>query len=246
MIEKRMIEITPFGLWRQLHIYVPDDYDETDKSYPVFYMFDGHNLFFDEDATYGHAWHISEQYEAAHVDCIVVGLECNHEGRERLHEFCPYPVKASRLGSLDGRGAALMAWMATELKDEIAAQYRTNGIHYIGGSSMGGLMALYGIIKYPEVYTGAACLSSSFFLCERQLLSDLTTLEKHRVYLSYGGNEVTDKNQLCDVVIRHMRIMDACLNHGAMVTFDLIKDGNHSEATWDKQVMTYTKWLGIL
>ncbi|MCB6314258.1 alpha/beta hydrolase-fold protein, partial [Gordonibacter pamelaeae] len=36
-----------------LHIYLPQDYEQGNKRYPVLYMFDGHNLFYDEDATFG-------------------------------------------------------------------------------------------------------------------------------------------------------------------------------------------------
>ena len=42
---------------RHAYIYLPDSYDkEKDKRYPVMYMFDGHNVFFDEDATFGKSW----------------------------------------------------------------------------------------------------------------------------------------------------------------------------------------------
>ena len=42
---------------RKAYIYLPDSYEkDTTKHYPVMYMFDGHNVFFDEDATYGKSW----------------------------------------------------------------------------------------------------------------------------------------------------------------------------------------------
>ena len=34
--------------------------DDPDKRYPVLYMFDGHNVFFDSDATYGKSWGMKE------------------------------------------------------------------------------------------------------------------------------------------------------------------------------------------
>ena len=53
MIVKRDCIYTPKGKNRPLHIYLPDDYATSLDRYPVLYMFDGHNLFSDEDATYG-------------------------------------------------------------------------------------------------------------------------------------------------------------------------------------------------
>lgn len=246
MIEKKMVWLTPFQMERCLHIYLPDDYDQSDRTYPVLYMFDGHNLFFDQDATYGHAWHIADQYANHGVEMIVVGLECNHEGRERLHEFCPYPVSQSRLGSLDGRGAALMDWMSGELCMMIEQHYRTNGVHYLGGSSMGGLMALYGIVHCPEIYRGAACLSSSIFLCLDALQQEIRqayALKGARIYMSYGTEETSSKKQLAAVVKNHMDLFQELDKQGAHCYFDLMMDGQHNEATWEKQVMTFTRYL---
>ena len=42
---------------RRAYIYLPNSYRyHTERRYPVLYMFDGHNVFFDEDATYGKCW----------------------------------------------------------------------------------------------------------------------------------------------------------------------------------------------
>ena len=56
MIVKRDFIYTPKGANRKLHIWLPENYDRTDECYPVMYFFDGHNLFRDEDATYGKSW----------------------------------------------------------------------------------------------------------------------------------------------------------------------------------------------
>ena len=38
---------------RRAYIYLPDSYEkQPEKRYPVMYMFDGHNVFFDSDATF--------------------------------------------------------------------------------------------------------------------------------------------------------------------------------------------------
>ena len=55
-VVKHDFVFTPKGKDRRLHIYLPAGYDESDERYPVMYFFDGHNLFYDEDATYGKSW----------------------------------------------------------------------------------------------------------------------------------------------------------------------------------------------
>ena len=42
---------------RRAYVYLPTMYEaEPDRRFPVLYMFDGQNVFFDEDATYGKSW----------------------------------------------------------------------------------------------------------------------------------------------------------------------------------------------
>ena len=39
---------------RRVYVYLPTMYEaDPDRRYPVLYMFDGQNVFFDEDATFG-------------------------------------------------------------------------------------------------------------------------------------------------------------------------------------------------
>ena len=75
MIIKRDFIYTPKGTSRPLHIYLPDNYFESEKRYPVMYFFDGHNLFFNEDATYGKSWGLKEFLDNWEKEIIVVGIE---------------------------------------------------------------------------------------------------------------------------------------------------------------------------
>ena len=45
MVEKFEVMITPFQCMRTIHVYLPDNYNESQEQYPVIYMFDGHNLY---------------------------------------------------------------------------------------------------------------------------------------------------------------------------------------------------------
>ena len=73
---------------RKAYIYLPASYQkELDRRYPVMYMFDGHNVFFDEDATYGKSWGMNKYMEESGKDLIIVAVECNHQGNNRLKEF---------------------------------------------------------------------------------------------------------------------------------------------------------------
>ncbi|MBR3347041.1 MAG: alpha/beta hydrolase, partial [Solobacterium sp.] len=60
MILQRPMYYPPANEDRLLHIYLPDDYFDSEERYPVMYFFDGHNLFFDHYATYGTCWGMKE------------------------------------------------------------------------------------------------------------------------------------------------------------------------------------------
>ncbi|MBR2654045.1 MAG: alpha/beta hydrolase, partial [Lachnospiraceae bacterium] len=93
MVIKRDFIYTPKGKSRMLHIWLPENYNESEDRYPVMYFFDGHNLFFNEDATFGKSWGLFEFLSDWPKDIIIVGIECGHDGDERLGEYSPYRTK---------------------------------------------------------------------------------------------------------------------------------------------------------
>ena len=120
MIIKRDFIYTPKNENRKLHIYLPDDYEYTDERYPVMYFFDGHNLFFNEDATYGKSWGLKEFMDGWGKKMIIVGIECSFVGQARLSEYLPYPAdKESRFSVFEPTGQVTMDWIVDEIKPVI-------------------------------------------------------------------------------------------------------------------------------
>ena len=162
MIFKKEVWITPYQMKRRLHIYVPDDAMTNGQRCPVLYMYDGHNLFEDNEATYGKSWGLKDYLDRTSIPLIVVGMECNHEGNSRLVEYCPYTFTDRQFGTITGSGKAMMRWVVDELKPLIDRELPTlpeRASTWIGGSSMGGLMSLYTITAHNDVFSHAACLS---------------------------------------------------------------------------------------
>lgn len=156
MVETFDVSITPYGLTRRTFVYLPDDWQTSGKKYPVLYMFDGHNLFFDSTATYGTCWGLKE-YCDAHPNWIIAAPECNHEGNKRLEEYCPY--QSDWFGGITGTGHEYMEWLTKEFKPMMDKRYPTlpgRANTAIGGSSMGGLMSLYALLQYNDTFSRAA------------------------------------------------------------------------------------------
>ena len=60
---------------RRVYVYLPTMYEaDPDRRYPVLYMFDGQNVFFDEDATYGKSWGVADYLDYTDTPLIVAGI----------------------------------------------------------------------------------------------------------------------------------------------------------------------------
>ena len=254
MIIKRDIPFTPANPTRLLHIYLPESYSQVHELYPVMYFFDGHNLFSDEDATFGKSWGMKDFLESWGKDIIIVGLECGHVGNERLREYCPYTFRGRFWGgTLKGTGKATLQWMVSALKPVIDRDYRTwphREATGIGGSSMGGLMALYGAVCFNDWFSKASCVSSTISPCMTPLRSDIKKAnlqEDTRIYLSFGTGAASVPHPTDPLksrtALQNLAIQDDLREKGARTDFFCQIGGGHNEASWEKQVPRFMDFL---
>ena len=248
MIDRRRIQIPGMETQRPRRLYVslPRDYEASDKRYPVLYMFDGHNVFYDRDATYGKSWGMREYLKRSKREIIVVGIECNPEGNKRLSEYSPWDFSAWDLGLIEGRGRQTMEWITKTLKPGIDTEYRTlpDREHtLIAGSSMGGLMAVYAAVACNEVFSRSAGLSPCLFLNPDRmsaLIRSRKLLQPTRIYMDYGSGETEEKPEDWDQMFRTaIDLSDA----GAHVCAQVVPDALHSEAYWEKRIPQFMDYL---
>jgi enterochelin esterase-like enzyme len=187
-------------------------------------MHDGQMLF-DSSATWNRQeWGVDETLgkllaERKVRDCIVVGIWNNSPYRHA--EFFPqkaldYLDPAGRenlLGYVKGEekiklfpigpcADSYLKFLVTELKSYIDSAFPTlpDRKHtVIAGSSMGGLISLYALCEYPDVFGGAACLSTHWtgtYTAEGNPVPDalaaylndhLPAPKGHRLYFDYGS-----------------------------------------------------------
>lgn len=221
------------------------------------YYWDGHNLFEDQDATYGKCWGLKEFMDRWDKKMILVGMECGHEGNERLNEYLPYHLNhaGGMFAGLEGIGDATVRFLIEELKPAIDREFRTYPFREctaIGGSSMGGLMSLYAVIKYNRWFSKAACLSSAIGFCMPQLLRDFQESPidpDTRVYLSWGTKEasgikdVWQEDRHSDTYRHNKAFENRFRQRGATVRMYCQVGGQHCEADWEKQVPSYMHFL---
>ena len=249
MIKKWKVKIPELSgeMERWAYIYLPDDWQTSGKHYPVLYMFDGHNVFFDEDATYGKSWGMGEYMVRTDKQLIIVAVECNHGLNKRLEEYSPLNFEFPDT-KVNGRGKEYMDWLVGTLKPYIDAHYPTlpeREHTSIAGSSMGGLMSLYGVCAYNHVFQRAACISPSFWVSKDQVIEMVSCAElatDSRIYIDYGSLELPNHSTSSEALVSVARML---LSRRVNVTLKIIPGGIHSESSWEKQIPEFMDYLGL-
>ncbi|OQW41421.1 MAG: hypothetical protein A4S12_08540 [Proteobacteria bacterium SG_bin5] len=156
-------------------IWLPPGYARGKARYPVIYMHDGQNLFFPKLSGYNKVWAADKAMLALIAEgetkgAIIVGVW--HQ-RARAAQYFPRPIydalpaalraEADRFAGRPVYSDGYLRFLVEELKPLIDRRYRTledRGHTIVAGSSMGGLISLAAIARYPQVFGAAACVST--------------------------------------------------------------------------------------
>ncbi|HXL54633.1 MAG TPA: alpha/beta hydrolase-fold protein, partial [Chitinophagaceae bacterium] len=234
--------IPQLNRYRRIWIYLPKTYNYTKgKYYPVLYMHDGQNLFNEQTAPFGE-WGIDECLDTLQTqlnkESIVVGID--NGGEHRMTEYNPYDNE--KYGK--GEGSQYVDFIAQTLKPFIDKRFRTSKDApntFIAGSSMGGLISLYAVEKYPDVFGAAGIFSPSFWLTP-QFYSDvqkMTWKGLHRFFFYAGAKE-------SESMISDMKEMEGVLyksNKNIQTREVIFPLGQHNESYWRKTFPDFYKWL---
>ncbi|WP_162141798.1 alpha/beta hydrolase [Daejeonella oryzae] len=226
---------------RRIWVYLLPDYQTSGKKYPVVYMHDGQNLFDAFTSGYGE-WNIDETMDSLasenKVMAIIVGID--HGDQHRLTEYNPY--SNSRFGK--GRGQEYVEFLAKTLKPYIDQKFRTkkSGKHTaIAGSSMGGLISMYAVAKYPRVFGKAGIFSPSFWLApEIYTYISQSNIHKSKIYFLAGEQE--SREMVPDMKKMYDQLVSQGLNKKYM-HFKTAADGKHSEWFWHREFPEFYNWI---
>ncbi len=202
---------------RHVDVWLPEGYTPAQR-YQVLYMHDGQMLF-DAATTWNkQAWRVDQtlsrlMLEGRIAPTIVVGIWNN--GKFRHAEYFPqkhlqYLPPAERETfiqlALQGKPQAdnYLRFLVEELKPAIDKRYATRpdaASTFIMGSSMGGLISVYAMNEYPEVFGGAAGLSTHWvgkhqpnalipLAAYNYVSKNLASPHNHRLYQDHGTTEL--------------------------------------------------------
>ncbi|MCL4261834.1 MAG: alpha/beta hydrolase [Anaerolineae bacterium] len=259
MLSGRLLHHTDFPSHhvppRPVDVWLPSGYDAA-RPCPVLYMHDGQNLFDPALAYGGVTWGVAEALtrlmaEGIVPPTIIVGVW--NAGGRRWQEYLPQRPFASLAGQqalaaidpayLPGPpdSDAYLRFLVTEVKPFIDQTYATQPERehtFIMGSSMGGLISLYALCEYPDLFGGAGCVSTHWPAVDGvlpQLLKQLPPAGRHRFYFDFGTEELDAQyepfQQQADILIAAVGY-----TQGQDWVTHKFPGANHSEQAWQQRV----------
>ncbi len=224
---------------RRIWVYLPDGYKKSKKKYPVLYMHDGQNLFDEFTASFAE-WGIDEILDSltqkGQPSCILIGID---NGPQRINEYNPYDNEKYGLAE----GEAYVQFIVETLKPFIDNKFRTipeKEKTFIAGSSLGGLISYYAMLKYPETFGKAGIFSPSFwFAPEIKKLTDSVGFKQKGQFFFYAGefegdNKVEEMNDISDKLGEIS---------GTLIYTITDPVGKHNEAAWQKWFAEFYLWV---
>ncbi len=205
-------------------------------------MLDGQNVF-DASTSFAGEWRVDETLDSLGrtraFGAIVVAIY--HGDNERLNEYTPWPNNNKE----GGDGAKFASFIVKDLKPYIDKYYRTipdSDNTMIMGSSLGGLMALYMAMEYPEVFGKVGVFSPSLWWSEKSF-EQMSKFKKRRfqkIYMLAGEKESED---MVSDVKRAKRILKDAGYDEYELNVKISPDGRHSEWFWAREFPNAVKWL---
>jgi enterochelin esterase-like enzyme len=253
-LDKHLDLASQYVTHRHVDVWLPPGYYENGTScFPVLYLHDGQNLF-DSTTSYSTVdWGVGKTMERLIAEdrvreTIVLAIWSTPQ---RLQEYLlrrPSEVSRWRVIKtwLNFRGPPksddYLKFIVEELKPFVDKSYRTKAGYentFIMGSSMGGLISLYGMCEYPHVFAGTAYHSTYWPVVKGvmagYLKENLPDPGTHKFYFDYGKG-LWDRfyapyQKQIDEVIR-----PAGYEEGKNWVTRKFEGADHSEKAWRERV----------
>ncbi len=245
MIEQFEVTVPAVGgpQRRGAAVYVP----ERSGRFPVLYLFDGQTAFSDKRAPFGESLRMGELLDSMHASLIVAAVDCDPENR--LTEYSPFAF-SSQYGSSAGRGEVYLDWLVRTFKEKVDEKFPTlpqRSSTYLAGCSMGGLMTMYALCRYPEIFAGGAALSPSLWVapaaCAKMIADADWQSGAPALYFDYGEKELGGGTARKEALAG---CCEALVKKGVPFTFRIIGGGTHSETSWRNRLPTVLKMLNLV
>ncbi len=235
---------------RELAVYLPPSLKEgqgSTRRYPVIYFHDGQNMF-DELTSYVGEWHADETLEKLApegFEAIAVGIP--NAGDQRMEEYSPWRGRGLRgRRAVRGLGDEYLEWVVEVVKPLIDRSFPTRTDREgtgIMGSSLGGLISLYALTKYPELFGFVGAMSPTLGWHDYSIIDvfDDGEIPRTRIHVDMGGREyrglTRDARRFRDVLVSKGWV------HGRDLNYVEDRYAHHHEDAWSRRLPDALRFL---
>ena len=241
---------------RKINVYLPDDYYQSDERYPVLYIQDGQNAFFDDLSFCGVSWGFLDYVMMSGLKIIMVAIPCNFTDFKRMDEYGPWKINSElsyqetkiKNKIIGGEGKQYVEWLINDLKPYIDKRFRTiKDDTGIVGSSMGGVISAYAALKYPEVFCKCAALSTAFWFYMdefEELIASKEYSEQFRFYFDLGEFEGCGDDEIDEWYIESNNDIYTMLKDKVEhLEYHYFEGAYHNEAEWRERLPLFMECL---
>lgn len=232
------------GLTRRLTVWLPPGYRRRLRThrYSVLYLNDGQNLFDPARSFAGATWQVGET--AADLvrrrripPILIVGID--HGGERRGREYLPVE-DAKNPSAKRPLGREYAEFVTREVIPFVARTYpvlRTAAATGVGGSSYGGVAALYTSLIKPGTFGRLLIESPSLYVGGGHLLRLARRAEQwpSRVYLGVGTAE-TSRQDVNEETVKNVVKLARILRNAGLgerrLRLRVAEGATHSEGAW--------------
>jgi predicted alpha/beta superfamily hydrolase len=227
------------ALDRELYAYLPRTYGGGDGRYPVLYMHDGRNLF-DEKTSHAGEWRVDETMESLGeegLEAIVVGIP---HGPDRGAEYVP-----------SERGGEYVSFVVDEVKPLVDRTLRTlpgRETTGLAGSSLGGIISLFGFLARDDVFSYAGVMSPAFWWDESLYeIAAATPRREGRIWMDVGGDEHPENPERSRAYVEGFERMSSILRaqgyDESRLRTVLEPGAPHHESAWARRLPDMLRFL---
>jgi predicted alpha/beta superfamily hydrolase len=221
--------------YRNVVVALPPEYGTTATRHPVVYLQDGQNLF-DPATSFAGDWGlvgVLERIMPPAVQPILVGIP--NMGPRRRYEYSPF----RDIIHGGGGGDRYLAFLVETVKPLVDASFQTRPARadtVLAGSSLGGLISLYGLYRYADVFGSASVHSPALWFADGAIfrfIEEMASLAVGRIHLDVGTDE--GEEALMDVRILKGLLIIAGLAPGRDLSYVEEPGAEHEETAWGRR-----------